>query len=180
LNRFHRIERGQRRALRNRPAAFAAFHQFPQGSVQPIKERRLQHESRHDILAGHGKVAVRQFIRMERAEVVDAVGVCIAYRPHLRTEVGVVLRANIVPHAKQLHDVIDRRTIAPLNGRELPPSTQHRLHHRRIVVFHVDESEAVRRVGIRFAVDMRHAVIVTDNGHLVFHAPGDGCLAIKS
>jgi hypothetical protein len=146
---------------------------FLQCRVEAIKERRLEHETGSDVLAGERQQAGLHFIRVQRRVIIHTVGIGFGHRAHIGREILFVARIDCVPHAQQMDDIVGRRGLDAFRRRELPASRQRHILDSREIVFRMGERESERDVDVAVSEYMRHAEIVAHDMHVVARSLGD-------
>ena len=134
--------------------------------MQSKHHRQLVDGAGHEILWLGGPYVSFQFLRVPAGIEVQAVGVGLADGPELGIERGVFF-VQAIPQPDQAHVIVVRRHRQPRLGGQLPAHSEEHILNRREVVLGMGVGQAVCRVGVRLAENVRDAPLVADNLHIV-------------
>ncbi len=144
-------------------AQFLACHQRADHAVQPEEERLAQRKACGNVHAVDGEqISELDLARMLGGILVEARGIGFEQR----TGIGGELRIFALRRAARVDQVVGVIDLRAFLARDRAvTSTRHRddILQREEVILGMGDSDAVSRVGIGLAVDMRHAEFVADD-----------------
>ncbi len=147
--------------------------EFLQRVGEAVEERRLEHEAGGDVLARQRQKARLDGIGMKRGVIIHAIRVTFEHALDVGGQVAVVARIDRLPHPHRMDEIVARRRLGALAGRELAARRERHVLDRGEIVLAVREAETEGDVGVGMAEDVRHAVIVAHDARMIGLRLGD-------
>ncbi len=134
--------------------------------VEAVEEGCLEDEASGDVLAGQRQQARLNLFGVQHGKIIHPIRIGLEHGAKI-TRQRRVFRIDRFPDAHQMHDVVAGRGSDAVCGGELAARCQSSKLDGLEVVFGVGKAYSKRHVGVGFAKDVRNAVAVARDAHII-------------
>ena len=139
--------------------------QFLEGLVEPVEERRLEHEARDHVPAGHRQHPVPHLPGVFRSPQIGSRRIAFCNLANMAGQ-GVIFCVQRRPDAEQVDEVIRHRRIHALVSGQITARGHHHFLKRCPVILRLRIGQAERHIAVPRPINMRHTPRIANDLHI--------------